>query len=82
VDLLPGTPYRQQIANCCKGGVLGAWMQDPTNVVTSFQVNVGATGTSNRTIRVTEDFTLKIPWLYYTCGPAKVTTNYKFFRAN
>ncbi|KAI9117620.1 hypothetical protein K1719_011786 [Acacia pycnantha] len=30
VDLLPGTPYNQQIANCCRGGVLNSWAQDPT----------------------------------------------------
>ncbi|KAM7278962.1 hypothetical protein ACFE04_006096 [Oxalis oulophora] len=29
VDLLPGTPYNQQTANCCKGGVLSSWIQDP-----------------------------------------------------
>ena len=25
VDLLPGTPYNQQVANCCRGGVLNSW---------------------------------------------------------
>ncbi|XVE56781.1 hypothetical protein DITRI_Ditri04bG0038500 [Diplodiscus trichospermus] len=28
VDLLPGTPYNQQIANCCKGGALNSWLQE------------------------------------------------------
>ncbi|KAJ7978762.1 COBRA-like protein [Quillaja saponaria] len=37
VDLLPGTPYNQQVANCCKGGVLNSWAQDPTNAASSFQ---------------------------------------------
>ncbi|CAA2961773.1 COBRA-like isoform X1, partial [Olea europaea subsp. europaea] len=31
VNLLPGTPYNQQIANYCKGGVINSWMQDPIN---------------------------------------------------
>ncbi|KAL5564059.1 hypothetical protein UlMin_033806 [Ulmus minor] len=25
----PRTPYNQQVANCCKGGVLSSWVQDP-----------------------------------------------------
>ncbi|CAN1296803.1 Protein COBRA [Linum perenne] len=41
VDLLPGTPYNQQIANCCKGGVLNAWAQDTAGAVSSFQISVG-----------------------------------------
>ncbi|PQP98632.1 COBRA-like protein 1 [Prunus yedoensis var. nudiflora] len=36
VDLLPGTPYNQQITNCCKGGVLTSWVQDPANAVGLF----------------------------------------------
>jgi COBRA-like protein len=38
VDLLPGVPYNQQIANCCKGGVIGAYGQDPSAAVSAFQV--------------------------------------------
>jgi hypothetical protein len=72
VDLLPGTLYSQQTANCCKGGVLSAWMQDPA--IASFQLTVGAAGTSNswRTVAVPTDFTLKTPGLSYSCGPATV----------
>ncbi|KAI3957784.1 hypothetical protein MKX01_007615 [Papaver californicum] len=33
VDLLPGAPYNQQVANCCKGGVINSWVQDPANAV-------------------------------------------------
>ncbi|PNX71622.1 COBRA-like protein, partial [Trifolium pratense] len=41
VDFLPGTPYNQQVTNCCKGGVLSSWAQDPTNAVAPFQISVG-----------------------------------------
>ena len=79
VDLLPGTPYNQQIANCCRGGVLSSWVQDPGNSVSSFQVSVGQAGTSNKTVKLPRNFTLKAPGPGYTCGPAKIVkpTQYK-----
>ncbi|KAG9439678.1 hypothetical protein H6P81_019843 [Aristolochia fimbriata] len=52
VDLPPGTPYNQQIANCCKGGVISSWGQDPRNAVSAFQVSVGVAGTSNKTVKL------------------------------
>ncbi|KAG6494191.1 hypothetical protein ZIOFF_049210 [Zingiber officinale] len=61
VDLLPGTPYNMQIANCCKGGVINSWAQDPANAASSFQVSVGVAGTTNKTVRVPKNFTLKAP---------------------
>lgn len=78
VDLLPGTPYNMQIANCCKGGVINSWVQDPANAVSSFQVSVGAAGTSNRTVKVPKNFTLKAPGPGYTCGVAKVVKSSRF----
>jgi hypothetical protein len=78
VDLLPGTPYNMQVANCCKGGVLGAWARDPENAVASFQVGVGQAGKSDRTVRVPKHFTLKAPGPGYTCGPAKLVRPTKF----
>jgi hypothetical protein len=80
VDLLPGTPYNQQIANCCKGGVLTSWAQDPTNAVASFQVSVGRAGTTNRTVKVPKNFTLKAPGPGYTCGPAKIVRPTQFIQ--
>ncbi|KAM7277792.1 hypothetical protein ACFE04_004926 [Oxalis oulophora] len=82
VDLLPGTPYNQQIANCCKGGVINSWIQDPGNAVSSFQVSVGAAGTTNKTVRVPRNFTLKAPGPGYTCGPAKIGKPTKFKTAD
>lgn len=78
VDLLPGTPYNQQIANCCKGGVISSWIQDPENAASAFQVSVGSSGTTNRTVRVPRNFTLKAPGPGYTCGPAKTGKSSKF----
>ncbi|KAJ0043760.1 hypothetical protein Pint_18973 [Pistacia integerrima] len=37
VDLLPGVPYNQQYANCCKGGVVSSWGQDPESAISAFQ---------------------------------------------
>ncbi|XP_022727669.1 COBRA-like protein 1 isoform X1 [Durio zibethinus] len=78
VDLLPGTPYNQQIANCCKGGVLNSWGQDPATAGSSFQLSVGQAGTTNKTVRVPRNFTLKAPGPGYTCGPAKIVKPSRF----
>jgi hypothetical protein len=67
-----------QVANCCKGGVLSAWAQDPEHAVASFQISVGQAGTTNKTVRVPKNFTLKAPGPGYTCGPAKLVKPTKF----
>ncbi|XP_077211270.1 protein COBRA-like [Tasmannia lanceolata] len=77
-DLLPGTPYNQQIENCCKGGVISSWVQDPVNSTSTFQLSVGAAGTTNRTVKVPNNFTLKAPGPGYTCGPAKIVKPTRF----
>ncbi|KAL5725813.1 hypothetical protein ACHQM5_008912 [Ranunculus cassubicifolius] len=82
VDLLPGTPYNQQIANCCKGGVINSWAQDPGNAASSFQISVGAAGTTNKTVRVPKNFTLLGPGPGYTCGPAKIVKPTRFVSAD
>ncbi|XP_020598815.1 COBRA-like protein 1 [Phalaenopsis equestris] len=78
VDLLPGTPYNMQIANCCKGGVISSWVQDPPNAISAFQLSVGYAGTTNKTVRVPKNFTLKAPGPGYTCGAAKIVKQSKF----
>lgn len=78
VDLLPGTPYNQQIANCCKGGVINSWAQDPATSASSFQVSVGQAGTTNKTVRLPKNFTLKAPGPGYTCGVAKIVKPSRF----
>ncbi|KAD7479443.1 hypothetical protein E3N88_02579 [Mikania micrantha] len=78
VDLLPGTPYNQQIANCCKGGVINSWDQDHNNYASSFQVSVGAAGTTNRTVKLPKNVTLLAPGPGYTCGPAVIGKPTKF----
>ncbi|XP_042461134.1 COBRA-like protein 1 [Zingiber officinale] len=71
VDLLPGTPYNLQIANCCKGGVISSWVQDPANAASSFQISAGLAGTSTKTVLAPKNFTLRAPGPGYTCGAAK-----------
>ncbi|KAL3529650.1 hypothetical protein ACH5RR_008972 [Cinchona calisaya] len=68
VDLLPTAPFNQRMANCCKGGVLSSGIQDPANAITSFQLAVGQSGTSNKTVRSPKNFILKAPGAGYTCG--------------
>ncbi|XP_050226655.1 protein COBRA-like [Mercurialis annua] len=82
VDLLPGTPYNQQIANCCKGGVISSWGQDSSKAVSAFQLSVGAAGTTNKTVRLPVNFTLEAPGPGYTCGPGKIVRPTKFFTAD
>ncbi|XP_042498578.1 COBRA-like protein 4 [Macadamia integrifolia] len=72
VDLLPNVPYNQQYSNCCKGGVVASWGQDPSQAVSAFQVSVGQSGTSNKTVKLPKLFTLLGPGPGYTCGPAKI----------
>ncbi|KAJ9163501.1 hypothetical protein P3X46_023163 [Hevea brasiliensis] len=72
VDLLPGVPYNQQIANCCKGGVVSSWGQDPSTAVSSFQLSVGQSGTTNKTVRLPKNFTLLGPGRGYTCSQATI----------
>ncbi|CAK9192251.1 unnamed protein product [Sphagnum troendelagicum] len=70
VDLLPGVPYNQQVANCCRGGVLASFAQDPANAVAAFQITVGRSGNTNTTVKLPKNFALKTPGPGYTCGPA------------
>ncbi|KAF3682836.1 COBRA-like protein 1 [Capsicum annuum] len=79
VDMMPGVPYNQQFTNCCKGGVLASWGQDPQSSVSAFQVSVGQAGTSNKTVKLPKNFTLLGPGPGYTCGPAKIVPPTKFF---
>ncbi|KAL5544654.1 hypothetical protein UlMin_008438 [Ulmus minor] len=78
VDLLPNAPFNQQFTNCCKGGVLASWGQDPIASVAAFQISVGLSGTSNKTVKLPKNFTLLGPGPGYTCGPAKLVPSTHF----
>ncbi|KAJ3673089.1 hypothetical protein LUZ60_006463 [Juncus effusus] len=82
VDLLPGTPYNQQITNCCKGGVLASFTQDPLNSVSAFQISVGQSGTTKTTVRAPKNVTLLTPGPGYTCSPAVTVTPSRFLSAD
>ncbi|CAH2044088.1 unnamed protein product [Thlaspi arvense] len=76
VDLPPGTPYNQQVANCCKGGVLKPGLES------AFQLSVGLAGTTNKTARMPKSFTFTAPKQQYICGPAKNVRATKFITAD
>lgn len=79
IDLLPGVPFNQQFSSCCKGGVLTSWIQDPAAAVSAFQLSVGLSGTSNKTVRLPKNFTLLGPGRGYTCSPATIVQPSIFF---
>uniref|UniRef100_A0A0E0KTC3 COBRA-like protein n=1 Tax=Oryza punctata TaxID=4537 RepID=A0A0E0KTC3_ORYPU len=41
VDLPPGTPYNNQVSNCCRGGVLSSLTQNNRTSTAAFQMVVG-----------------------------------------
>ncbi|KAF2532890.1 hypothetical protein F2Q70_00032490 [Brassica cretica] len=65
VDLPPKTPYNQQIANCCKGGVLKPGLES------AFQISVGQAGTTVKTVRMPVNLMFTAPKQQYICGPTK-----------
>ena len=65
IDLPPKTPYNQQIANCCKGGVLKPGLES------AFQISVGQAGTTVKTVRMPVNFMFTAPKQQYICGPTK-----------
>eukprot|EP01018_Ginkgo_biloba_P019943 Gb_25603 [translate_table: standard] len=78
VDLLPGDNYTNQFRNCCKGGVLAAWAQEPTNSVSAFQITVGRSGNTNKTVRLPKNFSFRAPGPGYTCNSPQVVKSTKF----
>uniref|UniRef100_A0A7C8ZZP1 COBRA-like protein n=1 Tax=Opuntia streptacantha TaxID=393608 RepID=A0A7C8ZZP1_OPUST len=82
VDLLPGTPFYQQIEHCCKGGVLTSWFQDRANSTGAFQISVGQAGTTPRTVRLPNHFKFTAPQAAYACGPARVVRPTRFITAD
>ncbi|XP_011010808.1 PREDICTED: COBRA-like protein 4 [Populus euphratica] len=82
VDLLPGVPKKQQYSDCCKGGVLASWGQEPTAAVSSFQLSVGLSGTSNTTVALPQNFFLLGPGPGYTCSAATIVSPSVFFSSD
>ncbi|KAK8547966.1 hypothetical protein V6N13_123389 [Hibiscus sabdariffa] len=80
IDLLPGrVPENQRFPGCCKGGVLGSHGLDK---VAAFQVRVGHSGTSRKTVRVPKRFYLLGPGASYACGSAIVVPPSVFLSDN
>lgn len=82
VDLLPCVPSNQRYADCCKGGVLKSWGQDPSAAVSTFQLSVGLSGTSTKTVKPPKNFFLLGPGPGYTCGPTTIVPPSVFFSAD
>ncbi|CAM6102073.1 unnamed protein product [Calypogeia fissa] len=82
VDLVPGVPYSQQVANCCRDGAISAYAQDPANSVSSFQLTVGYAGNTNTTVKMPLKLTLKSPGPGYTCSDLKKVAPTRFSQSN
>jgi hypothetical protein len=83
IDLLPSAPQSMQVPNCCTGGVLPSFGQDPDNALAAFQVTVGQAGTTNTTVKLPQNFTLLTPsGPGYTCSPALQVEKSKFADAD
>ena len=67
-----------QFTNCCKEGVLTSWGQDPQGAVSAFQIGVGVSGTSNKTVKLPTNYKLLGPGPGYSCGPAKLVPSTVF----
>ncbi|KAM0935913.1 hypothetical protein DsansV1_C27g0197861 [Dioscorea sansibarensis] len=79
VDLFPGTPFNDQIAGCCRGGVLAPMgFGDPYRSTAGFQITVGAAGTTNSTVRLPKNFTFGVEQGGYTCGHAEIVRPTRF----
>nr|XP_043637960.1 COBRA-like protein 4 [Erigeron canadensis] len=72
IDLQPGAPYNQQFLNCCKGGIVTSLGQDPQNSLSSFQLSVGNSGNTYKTVSLPKNFSFLGPNLGYTCSPVSV----------
>ncbi|CAI0556875.1 unnamed protein product [Linum tenue] len=79
IDLLPNAPFNQQFSQCCKGGVLASQGQDPAAAVSSFQISIGRSGTSKKTISLPQDFYLLGSGPGYTCTAAAVVSPSAFY---
>ncbi|CAL0300774.1 unnamed protein product [Lupinus luteus] len=93
IDLMPGTPYNLQSANCCKGGVLTSITQDVSKYGATFQMNYRKASLidydptdppppqEDGNFTMPQNFTLGIPG--YSCGkplqvpPTKITKDGK-----
>lgn len=71
LDLAYGEAHNQNIANCCKGGLLGPILQDSQPQTASFRIKVGLPPFKG--IRPPRDFSFIAPGAGYTCGPATAT---------
>ncbi|KAJ9559983.1 hypothetical protein OSB04_005143 [Centaurea solstitialis] len=72
IDMHPGAPYNQQFPNCCKGGILTSFGQDPAGSLAAFQLSVGNSGNTYGTVSLPKNFALLGPDRGYTCSPVSI----------
>ncbi|KAL3716607.1 hypothetical protein ACJRO7_008223 [Eucalyptus globulus] len=82
IDLFPGVHDNQKYTDCCKGGIVTSWGQDPAAAVSSFQVSVRLLGTSSTSVKLPRDFYLLRPGLGYTCSGATIMPPSVLFSAD
>lgn len=82
VDLLPGVESNQQVANCCRGGVISSYAQNPATALSAFQLTVGNSGSTNTSVVLPKNFTLQTPGPGYSCGPAVKVAHSLFLAAD
>ncbi|KAI4964350.1 hypothetical protein ZWY2020_005911 [Hordeum vulgare] len=70
VDLLPGTHSTNKLPT------------DPGNAASSFQISVGLAGTTNKTVKMPKNVTLKAPDPGYTCGRALVGRPTRYYSSD
>ncbi|XP_030527574.1 COBRA-like protein 5 [Rhodamnia argentea] len=78
VDLTADVPLTDQIAGCCKGGVLLTQLQDARKSTAEFQIAVGNAGTTKKTVQMPKNYTLTVPGGRYSCSTAKIVRPTQF----
>ncbi|OMO79864.1 Glycosyl-phosphatidyl inositol-anchored, plant [Corchorus olitorius] len=82
VDLLHGVPPNQQVRGCYKGSLLGSSGQNRAAAVSSFQITVGHSGTSKKSVKVPKNFYFLGPKPGYSCSAAVMVPPSIYFSAN
>lgn len=72
LDLTPEMASQNQLADCCRGGILSAWTVNPSKSFSSFEIQVGNIG-NNATVYPPMNLSLMAPGPGYTCGPVADT---------
>lgn len=67
LDLMPEALPENRSEDCCRGGLLSAWVINPSKSFSSFEITVGNLG-ANSSWFAPQNLTLMAPGPGYTCG--------------